>query len=147
MSHGYRRTNYQILPESKARICCTVHDDPDFGSADWFASSISGWPQHNALVDTYLHLLDRGDRAAMRDWDFVLVVPWISVRDFWSANDGMQAWRHKRTGYVVPDHCRQTGGCPEVWNSSNLKGQKELKILNLEEIEEYVVLEHGKVSR
>ena len=136
MTSGICRRPYQILPTSGAKITCVEINDHGFAKHEWFVESMKGWPRPpNELIN-----------GKYQEWDFVLVLPWISVRSYWAGNDGMQAWRHRRTGYVVPDHCRQTGGCPEVWNISEVKGKRELKITNLEEIEEFVVLEHRSRS-
>lgn len=127
MSHGYPRRRYQILPVSKEKITCVEINDAGFAEEEWWERSVTPWTEH---VFCYA------------DWDYVLVVPLVSVRLFWCSNDGMQAWRYRPTGYVVPDHCRQTGGCPEMWNLSDVRGKRELVIKNLDEIEPYVVLRH-----
>jgi hypothetical protein len=143
--NGIRRKPYQVLPNSGAKITCVEINDHGFNTQEWFERSVEGWqmPKISAL-EKYRRQTSR--LLANRHWDFVLVIPWISVRSYWAGNDGMQAWRHRTTGYVVPDHCRQTGGCPEVWNADEVKGKKELKIANLVEIEEFVVLEHRQVT-
>lgn len=133
--HGIRRKPFQILPSSGAKVTCVEINDHGFKTEEWFSQSMENWPLPTGLID-----------SKMEEWDFVLVVPLISVREYWCSNDGMQAWRHKTTGYVVPDHCRQTGGCPELWNTSDVKGKRELKIVNLAEVEEHVVLEHKSRS-
>jgi hypothetical protein len=140
--YGFKRSIYQVLPESGARVNCVEINDHGFCTYDWFMQSIKDWP---LLTDLKVYL-DKGswDTWVSVDWDFVLVVPHSSVRSYWSANDGMQAWRHRRSGHTIPDHCRQTGGCPEVWNSADVKGKRELEIANLAQIEEYVVLDHNQ---
>lgn len=136
MSGGIRRKPFQVLPESGAKITCVQINDSGQREEEWFAQSFQTWFKNsNPVVTEY------------DQWDFVLVVPLSSVRQFWSSNDGMQAWRNKVTGMVIPDHCRQTGGCPEVWTASDVKGKKELQISNLREIEPYVILEHTPDSR
>ena len=130
MAHGYRRRTSQILPVSGARVVCVTINDEGLAEVDWWQRSFESWPHHHR---TSLHY---------RDWDYVLVVPLHSVRNYWCSNDGMQAWRYKVDGYVIPDHCRQTGGCPEIWNTSDVKGKKEREISNLWEIEEFVILQH-----
>jgi hypothetical protein len=135
MSHGIRRKPFQVLPGG-AKVTCVEINDHGFKTEEWFTQSMQGWPLPMGLID-----------STMDDWDFVLVVPLISVREYWCGNDGMQAWRHKKTGYVVPDHCRQTGGCPEVWNKEDVRGKKELEIRNLAEVEEFVVLDHSSRAR
>jgi hypothetical protein len=132
MTHGICRKPFQVLPKSGARITCVKNNEDGQNTDEWFEQSMIGW---YAVLE-----LDR-----KRNWDFVLVVPWISVRQFWCGNDGMTAWRHRASGYVVPDHCRQTGGCPELWNSSDVKGRRELLIKNLAEVEPYIVLDHSQV--
>jgi hypothetical protein len=134
--HGIRRKPYQVLPKSGARITCVQINDHGFNTFDWFKQSVHKWEEgQEPILWRY------------PEWDFVLVIPWISVRSYWSSNDGMQAWRHREEGNVVPDHCRQTGGCPEVWTSADVKGKRELAIANLQEIESFVVLDHSSVSR
>lgn len=133
MGHGISRKPYQVLPSSGAKVTCVEINDHGFNTREWFCDSVNGWKVPNELLF-----------AEYPEWDFVLVIPWISVRSYWAGNDGMQAWRHRRTGYTIPDHCRQTGGCPEIWNASEVKGKKELEISNLSEVEEYVVLDHNE---
>lgn len=135
MAHGIRRKPYQILPSSGVRVTCVEINDHGFKTEEWFSQSLENWPLPMGLIN-----------YKIEEWDFVLVVPLISVQQYWCGNDGMQAWRHKKTGYVVPDHCRQTGGCPEVWNTSDVKGKRELEIRNLAEVEDLVVLEHKSRS-
>lgn len=146
MSHGVRRRPFQVLPESGARITCVAVNDDNQNTEEWFQRSLEGWSLP-AGIKVYVPLDTPGGRWIYRDWDFVLVVPWISVRQFWCGNDGMTAWRHRSFGYVVPDHCRQTGGCPELWNASEVKGKRELPIANLAEVEPFVVLDHSQVRQ
>jgi len=143
--NGIGRTRFQVLTDSGAKVTCVEVNEWGMAEHEWFMKSIEEWQ----LPEELKVYAEKGtwDNAVSKDWDFVLVIPLESVRKYWSGNDGMQAWRHRRTGYVVPDHCRQTGGCPEVWNSSDVKGRRELEIANLEEIEEFVVLDHRQVSR
>ena len=140
---GFKRSSYQVLPSSLAKINCVNINDHSFASSDWFVQSVEIW-------DCPEDLLER--RAASgtllrKGWDFVLVTPLISVQSYWAGNDGMQAWRHRKTGYTIPDHCRQTGGCPEVWSMWDVKGKKERIIQNLHQIEPYVILDHNQVLR
>jgi len=135
MGHGIRRQRWQVLPKSGARICCVQINDHQFNDQDWWRESLLLWQE----IPDHLRAFKK------KEWDFVLVVPLSSVRDCWCGNDGMQAWRLKRNGYVVPDRCRQEGGCPEMWNTeADVSRKKELEISNLEEIEEYVVLDYGR---
>jgi len=132
MGQGIKRKPYQVLPQSGAKVTCVEINDHGFNTEEWFERSFQSWNRDgNPEVTNYDH------------WDFVLVIPWISVRSYWSGNDGMQAWRNRRTGQVIPDHCRQTGGCPEIWNAADVKGKKELAVANLAEVEAFVVLDHA----
>lgn len=143
MSHGFRRNTYQVLPESGAKVTCVEINDSGEAELEWFLRSLESWGPRNETLAEYIRKSD--DEWVVKDWDFVLVVPLISVRRFWCANDGMTAWRRRQCGYTIPDHCRQTGGCPEVWNSDDVKGKRELLIANPAEIEEFVVLDHAQV--
>jgi hypothetical protein len=133
MGHGIRRKPYQVLPGRGIKVTCVQINDHGFNTEEWFEESFQNWYRNSNPVAT-----------SYKEWDFVLVIPLISVRSYWAGNDGMQAWRNRKTGQLIPDHCRQTGGCPEVWNSSDVRGKKELEISNLQEVEEYVVVEHSK---
>ena len=59
-------------------------------------------------------------------WEYVQVVPLTSWHAYDCGNDGAQGWRHRATGYAIPDYCRQTGGCPEVWTHTT---RRQLTIL------------------
>ena len=127
--HGYRRKPRQVLPASGVYVTCVQINDDRLADLEWCLRSLTGVGHDPKTIKR-------------KEWDYVLVAPIKSVRDFWCSNDGMQAWRNKISGYVVPDHCRQTGGCPEIWNTEDVKRKRELRIVNLAEIEEYVVLRH-----
>lgn len=67
------------------------------------------------------------------DWDYVYVVRRRSYRKYWSGNDGSQGWRHRETGYTIPDFCRLTGGCPDMWHRTRrrqLTVREDSPILN-----------------
>lgn len=148
--HGINRSPYQVLPESGEKITCVEINDHHFRTHDWFMESIRDWPMPDRFFGHQLKIyMDKGswDRWVSRDWDFVLVAPLTSVRSYHAGNDGMQAWRHRRTGFTIPDHCRQTGGCPEMWSSGDVKGKRELKISNLHDVEDFVVIDHRQVTR
>jgi hypothetical protein len=136
MSGGFNRRPYQVLPQSAAKVTCVEINDSGQREEEWFVRSFQTWFRGSNPVVTEFD-----------QWDFVLVVPLSTVKQCWCANDGMQAWRHRKTGMVIPDHCRQTGGGPEVWDASDVKGKRELQIANLAEIEPFVVLEHTMDSR
>lgn len=143
MSHGIKRRPYQTCPNG-LKITCVEINDHGYAEFGWFRDSIELWPHHNDLVASYRKKIAIGDCFVHKDWDYVLVVPLSSVKQFWCGNDGMQAWRHRRTGYVVPDRCRQEGGCPEMWNTSEVKGKRELEIKNLVEVTAYVVTDFAQ---
>lgn len=129
---GIRRKPFQMVPAGKhfgKRITCVQIDDER--EQEWFERSYRSW-----FKDSNPQVTD------FREWQYVLVLPWSSVRLYWAGNDGMQAWRNRRTGQVIPDHCRQTGGCPEMWNGDQVRGKRELEIANLTEIAEFIVFDH-----
>lgn len=64
---------------------------------------------------------DVAPSLALADYDYIQIVPLTSYRRFFLGNDGAQAFRHKATGWTIPDYCRQEGGCPEIWNRMNRK--------------------------
>ena len=142
--YGIQRKPFQTL-YNQERITCVQINDHNFRTHDWFMRSVNGWQMPNGFLGVELKVYqEKGtwDRWVSKDWDFVLVVPWDHVRLFWSNNSGMQAWRHRKTGYTIPDHCRQTGGCPEVWTAADVKGKRELSVTNLDLISRYIVFNH-----
>lgn len=52
------------------------------------------------------------------DYDYVQIVDRESYDHYYIGNDGAQAFRHKATGWTFPDFCRQSHGCPELWQRS-----------------------------
>jgi hypothetical protein len=116
------------------------YQEDNQATREWWEKSINLWMRGRTVPAPVIH----GPPA--KNWRFVLIAPLKSVREFWASNDGMTAWRH-RSGYVVPDLCRQEGGCPEVWHVDSIRRKLELQITNLAEIEEYVVLDHKQVRR
>ena len=128
--HGIHRKPYQTTSDGK-RINCVEINDHNYNTEEWFVRSVRPWPLPTLL-----------GYSRYSEWDFVLVVPWNSVRLYWSSNDGMQAWRHRQKKYLVPDHCRQTAGCPEMWTVADVKGKRELQIDNLDLISRYIVFDH-----
>lgn len=149
MSHGIRRSVYQVLPKSGARVTCVEINNDGQATYEWWRRSIESWRDVlPARLQIYLERIE--DLYSRNDWIFVLVAPLASVRQFWCGNDGLTGWMIKQDqefgGYLIPDHRRQTGGCPEVWNASEVKGKRELPIMNLTEIEDLVVLDHSQRS-
>ena len=77
-------------------------DDVSWGKEKWF----------NASIEAFIHIAPSLD---MMDYDYVQIIPKASYKAFSMGNDGAQAFRYKGTGWTFPDHCRQQGGCPEIW--------------------------------
>jgi hypothetical protein len=57
----------------------------------------------------------RAASLSFEDYDYVQIVPLASWTRYSSGNDGAQGWRHKQTGWTIPDFCRQSQGYPEMW--------------------------------
>lgn len=119
MRHGLNRRAYQTLPESEERIVCVGIPGDRQDNEDWWSESIMLWGE--ALPSAL-----RGSRK--KNYLFVLVAPLASVRNFWAANDGLTGWMYVSStspycGYLIPDRCRQEGGCPEVWHVNHIKGK------------------------
>lgn len=142
MSHGIRRRTFQVLPASGEKITCVQYGEDNQATREWWEQSLNLWKKALRMVPPgpVIH------GAPFKEWRFVLLAPLRTVKECWSANDGMTAWMH-RSGYVIPDLCRQEGGCPEVWHIDSIRRKRELQIANLAEIEEYIVLDHKQVTR
>jgi hypothetical protein len=85
--NGIYRKPFQVLPKSGAKVTCVEINDHGFNTFDWFKKSVHKWEEgQEPILWRY------------PEWDFVLVIPWISVRSYWAGNDGMQAWRHRKAG-------------------------------------------------
>ena len=135
MRHGIDRRSSQVLPASGVKITCVQYKDDNQATQEWWERSLIPWKR--------MHLAIPAHGANFREWKFVLIAPLKTVQECWSSNDGMTAWMDI-SGYVVPDLCRQEGGCPEVWHIDSFRGKRELQISNLAEIEEFVVIEHRR---
>ena len=84
-----------------------------YSEQEWFEMSLTAYA-HDA------------PSARREDYDYVQVVPIDSWKSFPSSNDGSQGWRHKTTGWTIPDYCRQYGGSPDVWSKDH--HYRQLKI-------------------
>lgn len=136
---GLYRSRYQVFP-SGLKVTCVEINDSGQCDGEWFERSLKTWVQsHSISRDVDIPILPLSDEKEL--WDFVLVVPFKTVRNCWQSNDGMQAWRDQKTGYVIPDHCRQMGGRPEMWSIEDIRRKKELQIINCSQIEQYVVVD------
>jgi hypothetical protein len=76
----------------------------------------------------------------LRDWDYIQVVPMEDWRTLWSGNAGMQGWRHKQTGYTIPDYCRLSRGTPEMWEKERHKYRRQVIITNLRKNRPYIIV-------
>lgn len=92
-----------------------------------------------ALMDVTIP--DPEDHTA---WHYVQVVDQRSVDAWWSGNNGSQGWWHKKTGYTIPDFCRQQGGCPEVWTRQQLEESDQVIIAHDSPIIAYMIPYEGK---
>ena len=92
----------------KVRVYKIPSDDGQYSEQEWFKLSIKAYAQN-------------APSTRLKDYDYVQVVPMSLWKSFPSGNDGSQGWRHKTTGWTIPDYCRQTGGYPEVWSKSNYR--------------------------
>jgi len=85
--------------------------EPNGGSytpKEWFAMSIEAFG-------------DIAPSTRFEDYDYVQLVPQSSYDLYFSGNDGTQAWRHRKSGWTIPDYCRQVSGYPEMWNKTRKK--------------------------
>ena len=85
--------------------CYQINDHLEWGGyepGEWFRMSLA-------------RFIAIAPSQEMAEYDYVQVVPGSSWARYWSGNDGAQGWRHRMTGWTIPDHCRQSGGTPEVW--------------------------------
>jgi len=62
--------------------------------------------------------IDEAPSSDLRDYDYIQIIPLSSYKRHFFSNDGTQAFRHRETGWTMPDYCRQRGGCPEMWERS-----------------------------
>jgi hypothetical protein len=111
----------------------TEDDAPGYGhQSNEFEESLE------AALEQYPSAPDRDNPAA---WEYVQLIPLDSWRGSWyMGNDGTQAWRHRKTGLTIPDYCRQTNGCPEIWNRANMEGRKQLTIAPHSPALDYLVI-------
>lgn len=72
-------------------------------------------------------------------WEFIQIVPKESLELYPFGNNGAQAWRHIETGYAIPDYCRQTGGCPEIWTREEMEWSTKVEIAADSPIFDYIV--------
>lgn len=77
-----------------------------YSSREWFKMSIRAFR-------------DEAPSLKFEDYDYVQLVPIASYRSYYSGNDGSQGWRHRKSGWTIPDYCRQRGGRPEIWTKTN----------------------------
>jgi len=86
--------------------CYQINDEwLDCSWPDWFEMSIEAFTDEAPSIDP-------------KDYDYVQLIPIQSYRRWRFSNDGSQGFRHRATGWTIPDHCRQHKGCPEMWYKS-----------------------------
>ena len=76
-----------------------------YSAEEWFDESIRAFR-------------DVAPSTRLEDYDYVQLVPLSSYRRYFSGNDGAQGWRHRTSGWTIPDYCRQAGGRPEIWTKT-----------------------------
>jgi len=84
-------------------------------------SSSGGYSDREWFEKSIVSFKSTAPSARFEDYEYVQVVPMASWKKFPSGNDGSQGWRHKATGYTIPDYCRQTQGCPDMWYKGRYK--------------------------
>jgi hypothetical protein len=80
-------------------------EDHAWYKEEWFDASLAAFSSDAPSKDS-------------ADYDYIQIVPMAHYRAYFSGNGGAQAFRHKGTGWTFPDHCRERGGCPEMWKRS-----------------------------
>ena len=91
---------------------------------EWFRASIKQFTQE-------------APSTKLRDYDYVQVIDGRDYRRFSCGNSGSQGFRHKQTGWTIPDYCRQTGGYPEIWTKTK---RKQLPISEDTPIIDYLII-------
>lgn len=69
---------------------------------NWFSVSLAAFAEEAPSIDP-------------NEYDYIQIIPMSHYHRYWNGNSGAQAFRHKESGWTFPDHCRQRGGCPEMW--------------------------------
>ncbi len=70
-------------------------------------------------------------------YQFIQITPLESYVTHMFGNDGMQAWRHLKTGYAFPDINRLRGQPPNAWHRMPIG--KLVRISNIEQLIPYIV--------
>ena len=106
----------------------------DYG--DGYPMGYGDWSLEPSLKAALDNFPESPERDNLEAWEYVQIVPMKSHKRYTIGNDGAQAWRHKETGYTVPDYCRQSGGCPEIWSRTR---RKQLHIASNSPVWDYIV--------
>ncbi|MFW9801086.1 MAG: hypothetical protein ACFFFC_00415 [Candidatus Thorarchaeota archaeon] len=129
MNYGIHRKRFQVLPGGERIVCVRIRKK----GWELFEKALASWERNiNAI-------------AEFTKWDYVQIAPLISIKQNWTGNDGMQAWRYQGTGYTIPDYCRQIKRSPEAWVINQIRSKRELSISNLEEIAPFVIFHQEKI--
>lgn len=101
----------QRYPHMPARHCSWV-----LPSEDGNPMGYNQWERAASFAAAIANFQREAPSRQHEDYDYVQVVPKTSLARWLVGNDGAQGWRHRATGWTIPDFCRQTGGTPEMWN-------------------------------
>ena len=86
--------------------CYQINDQwEDHPWDNWFEASMEAFADEAPSLDP-------------DEYDFVQIIAAESYKAWRLGNDGSQGFRHRATGLTFPDHCRQRGGCPGMWQRS-----------------------------
>lgn len=86
----------------KVRVFKIDADTGNYTPEEWFNMSIKAF---RTIAPS----------TRFEDYDYVQLVPRSSYSKYCSGNDGAQGWRHRKSGWTIPDYCRQINGYPEMW--------------------------------
>lgn len=82
--------------------------EASYSLKEWFRLSMLAFKRQAPSLD-------------LADYDYVQLIPLKSYRAYFSGNDGAQGFRHKVTGWTIPDYCRQSDGYPEIWSKTHAR--------------------------
>ncbi|MCA9912405.1 MAG: hypothetical protein KC496_03615 [Anaerolineae bacterium] len=88
----------------KYRVFQDTHSEGSYTNQQYFKRSMAAFRRKAP------------DPNDLSKWQYVTIIPMKSYRSSYCGNDGAQGYRHRETGYTIPDLCRQHGGQPEVWS-------------------------------
>jgi hypothetical protein len=102
--------------------CYQINDTEPEGFA-WFAKSIADYRE-------------QGVTLWRENYDYIVIIRLDEYRRYPFGNCGCsQGYRHKHTGWTIPDYCRQSGGCPEIWHKTK---RRQLEVSEDSPILDYI---------